>query len=495
MSPFARTSTPSAPVADATADSAVAADLMRVLVVEDDPDTRENLCDILSLDGYGTETASTIAEVRSRKDVAAFDAIILDRKLPDGTADELLPWLKQKGPDASVIVVTGFADLDGAIAALRAGAADYTLKPVNADALRARLAAIDEKRRLSLEKTRAESAFRTLIEAAPCLIVISRGPGEVVFVNSCAAGVTGYTQQELAERLPPRCFLVGGGSPSENTQKRFESPLLCRDGVRHWIIWQTQELLDYKGAAALMAVGQDITELQTAQQKALQAERLAAIGQMMAGLSHESRNALQRSKACLEMLEFEVADRPEAMELVQRLTKAQDHLQRLYEEVRSYAAPVQISREQCNVVNVWREKWSHIAPLHPNKHVTLREQIETDHCFCHGDYFALGQVFGNILENAITVVPEPGEIVVACREVKLGNEEALEVAFIDNGPGLDAEQATRIFEPFFTTKTKGTGLGMAIAKRIIDAHGGQISVRDRTAPGAEVVVVLPRGGD
>ena len=90
----------------------------------------------------------------------------------------------------------------------------------------------------------------------------------------------------------------------------------------------------------------DVTELKKAQELALRSERLAAIGQMMTGLAHESGNALARSQSCLEMLAWEVEDRPEALELIDRIQKAQDHLQQLYEEVRSYAAPLRLERER-----------------------------------------------------------------------------------------------------------------------------------------------------
>jgi hypothetical protein len=480
--------------------SAAGINPLRILVIEDDRDTRENLCDILELDGYQVETASTIAAVSARDDLATFGAIILDRRLPDGTADEFLPQLKRQAPQASIIVVTGYGDLDGAIAALRAGAADYTLKPVNADALRARLAALAETRRLVVEKQQAESAFRTLVDAAPCLIVISRQNGATVYANSCAIRTTGYSANEINRHLPRDRFVtlpLGSQSTTpESTSsaiERTERHFVCKDGSRRWIVWRTQVLDDYQGSPALMAVGQDITDLQTAQQKALQAERLAAIGEMMAGLSHESRNALQRSKACIEMLELEIADRPEAVELVQRLTKAQEHLQRLYEEVRSYAAPVQLNRELCDLRHIWREVWSHVVPLHPKKSIEFAERLEVDDYRCLVDRFALGQVFSNILENAVAAVPNPGQIKISYEVATLGNRPALEISILDNGPGIDAEQSTRIFEPFFTTKAKGTGLGMAIAKRIIESHGGEISVRDRTPPGAEIIIVLPRG--
>src|SRR3954463_4813382 len=90
-----------------------------VLVIEDDADARANLRDILELDDYQVETAGTAAEALARVDWSAYSAIILDRQLPDGTAAELLPHFKRLAPEAAIIIVTGYADLQGAIAALR----------------------------------------------------------------------------------------------------------------------------------------------------------------------------------------------------------------------------------------------------------------------------------------------------------------------------------------------------------------------------------------
>src|SRR6516225_7278356 len=102
---------------------------MHVLVVDDDPDTRANLCDILELDDHRVETAGSIAEALQRDNWADISAILLDRKLPDGTAEEILPRLKEVAPRADVLIVTGHADIQGAVDALRHGAADYILKP------------------------------------------------------------------------------------------------------------------------------------------------------------------------------------------------------------------------------------------------------------------------------------------------------------------------------------------------------------------------------
>jgi len=106
-----------------------------VLVVDDDEDTRFNLQDILELDGFRVETATSASEFLSRSAWDQVALVLLDRKLPDGTPQEVIPRLREKAPNAAVIIVTGYVDIEGAITALRSGAADYILKPVNADAL------------------------------------------------------------------------------------------------------------------------------------------------------------------------------------------------------------------------------------------------------------------------------------------------------------------------------------------------------------------------
>src|SRR6185295_17139001 len=96
--------------------------------------------------------------------------------------------------------------------------------------------------------------------------------------------------------------------------------------------------------AAVLVVGQDFTERREAQVKLLRSERLAGIGQMITGIAHESRNALQRIQSCTEMLELEIENNNEAQRLVRRLQEAQDNLVRLFDEVRNFAAPIQLEQ-------------------------------------------------------------------------------------------------------------------------------------------------------
>jgi PAS domain S-box-containing protein len=475
---------------------------LNVLVVDDDPDTRSNLCDILELDGHAVETAGTVAEVVARRDWSRVAAVILDRRLPDGSAEDLLPRLRRLAPGAAVLVVTGYADLQGAIAALRQGAADYILKPISADALRASLARVAERHRLTQAKERSEAAFRTLVEAAPCLIVILRPDRRVLYFSPFSAELTGHDAVAVLGRdffdlfLPSECHAAVDDklrrALAGEAVRGFENPVLCQDGSRRPVLWNVRRMSDYEGGPALLKIGLDITALKHAQERTLQAERLAAIGQMMTGLAHESGNALARSQACLEMLALEVQDRPEALDLVSRIQKAQDHLRQLYDEVRGYAAPVKLEREPCPLQAVWRQAWTNLAVQRQGRQATLHESAGGLDLCLPVDPFRLEQVFRNVFENSLAACRDPVEVTVTCSEGRLEGQPALRVSVWDNGPGLGPEQRRRIFEPFFTTKTKGTGLGMAIAKRIVDAHGGQIAVGTGPGPGAEIILLLPR---
>jgi PAS domain S-box-containing protein len=476
---------------------------LEILVIEDDADTRSNLRDILELDDHRVAEAASAAEALARADWERFDAVILDRRLPDAVADQLLPRLHALAPRADVIVVTGFADLDGAIAALRQGAADYILKPLNADALRASLDRLAERHRLARAKERSEAAFRNLVEAAECLIVIVRDDGTIQYLSPYTARLTGFGLiapigrdfEELLIPLPSRGILRAAldrareGRPARGV----ETPVACRDGSPRWVVWTARRLGDDDGRAVL-AVGQDITEVKRAQERALQAERLAAIGEMVAGLAHESRNAMQRSQACLEMLALADRDRPDSLGLIARVQRAMDDLHHLYEDVRGYAAPIRLEARPCDLREVWREAWTHLDASRRGREATLREGTDVADLRCVVDPFRLGQVFHNLLENALAAgrPDRPVHVTIRAEAAELDGQDALRVVVADDGPGLDAEGRRRVFDPFFTTKAKGTGLGMAIARRIVEAHGGRIAVGENS-PGAVFLITLPRG--
>jgi len=244
---------------------------------------------------------------------------------------------------------------------------------------------------------------------------------------------------------------------------------------------------------------QSESDLRSAQQKLIQSERLAAIGQMVTGLAHESRNALQRSRACLDMLSLDLESAPEQHDLVRRSRSALVELQTLYEEVRNYAAPIQLERSKQSIERLCNEVWGNLADQWRSMRVQL--VLRCNPCpDVNCDKHRIGQVIRNLFENSLSVAPADSKIFVDCRLIASANdaEPQVEIRVSDQGPGLDSTQRARIFEPFYTTKTKGTGLGMAICQRIVEAHGGRIFIAESKkdvepveATGATIVLELP----
>jgi len=472
---------------------------LRVLVIEDDPDTRENLCDILSLDGHDFDVAESAKSALAARDWAAYHVILLDWRLPDASAETLLPRLRALAPEAAVIVSTGVGGIDQAITALRHGAADYIAKPVDADLLRASLRRVAEQQRLKEDKVRSETAFRTLVEAAGSVIVILTPDSHIRYINPFGEQLTGFQSEELLNRswietLIPVEFHAAATEHLEHVlsglpERGLELPVADRRGRLHWLLCNVQHLNDFAGEPAILAVGQDVTDRKLAEQKLLQSERLAAIGQAMTGLAHESRNALQRGQADLELLELLVEGNSEATNLIHRLQRVQQELHRLYEEVRQYAAPIKLLLEQHQLDTVAREAWELLAPSRSGRGAELKI-VNGDASGCRIDRFQMLQVFRNLFENSLSAAADPVRIVVTFERRQMGSSGSLSVCVCDNGPGIPREVADSVLEPFFTTKTRGTGLGLSIARRIVEAHGGRIRLGSPPS-GAEFHIELP----
>jgi signal transduction histidine kinase len=210
---------------------------------------------------------------------------------------------------------------------------------------------------------------------------------------------------------------------------------------------------------------------------------------MVTGIAHESRNALHRIQSCSEMLELEIEGNDEDLRLVRRIEEAQDNLLCLFDEVRGFIAPIQLERASGSISGAGREAWQLLETARRDRIAKIREGTGCQAAIADIDHFRMVQVFRNLFENSLAAFTDPVVVNITCRDAALGRKNGIEVHIRDNGPGLSPHARENVFEPFFTTKTKGTGLGMAIARRIVDAHGGQITVGD-AGPGAEFVITL-----
>ncbi len=322
-------------------------------------------------------------------------------------------------------------------------------------------------------------------------------------------GISASTTTEVAERwiasiYPEDLARADAAWKPSRECERFEAEYRIRrqDGELRWVRDQGFAVHDANGKVVGYAgIADDVTDMMESQRRMLQTERLAAIGEAITGIAHESRNALQRSQACLEMLARRISDRPEATELAGRTQQALRELHLLYQRVRDYAAPLQLQPVVMNLRQIMQQTLSDLSSTIESRQAHIVELIEppgaADRFEGHVDPDALKQVFRNVLENALD--PELDRLVQRSHvrvELKWGETMVEERRFIrlriqDNGPGFHEGSGERIFEPFFTTKTRGTGLGMAISRRIVDAHRGTIAAHSQPGQGLQIEITLP----
>ena len=270
-------------------------------------------------------------------------------------------------------------DLDQAIIE-DAYATEYAAQLQRSERLAALGLVAEEIAQLNTDLQRRVIELQTLLDVIPIGIAIADDPEcRRIRVNRALAGLLRLDRSANASlnALPEgqplfRAFRNGTEIPVERLPLQQAARGMEGQGVEFDVIPLDGETVNLYGYAAPLldeqgrprgAVGAfvDMTERKKQQEQALQNERLAAIGQMVTGLAHESGNALARSQSCLEMLAWEVEDRPEAQDLIRRIQNAQDHLKQLYEEVRGYAAPLKLDREEWNLSQIWRQTWENLT--------------------------------------------------------------------------------------------------------------------------------------
>jgi len=362
----------------------------RLLVVDDNTALVENLAEILEGAGYSVRGAGTCA-LALQIAREGFDVALVDLRLPDGDGTALAPRLKEASPDGEVVLLTGFATLESAVAAVRAGACAYLVKP-------------------------------------------------------CAT-------QEL---------LVTVEQAMRQVRLHVEKRALSR--------------------------------------RAQMAEKLAAVGTMTAGLSHEIRNPLNAAALQLSVLERRLQRLPTEAQpaLLDPLTLVKDEIRRLdhiLEDFLQFARPREFVPGAVDVVAVVTKVLDLLGGEAERRGVRLERDLDSVPSVA-GDEERLRQVLVNLGLNALEAVAEGGLVRVSSRleaagDDPEGSDPLVAIVVDDDGAGIPPPSRERIFEPFFTTKAKGSGLGLSIVHAIVTQHGGRIRVEESPEGGARFALSLP----
>jgi signal transduction histidine kinase len=224
-------------------------------------------------------------------------------------------------------------------------------------------------------------------------------------------------------------------------------------------------------------------------QELSQRRALAAVGEFAAALAHEVRNPLTSIRVDLQRIEEKLPHDRESSELMARTLRKIDALNRSVSGALQVARSGHVSMEPLNLRDPLRAAVQMAEPAYRNQDAHLHaDGVEGEPIIVDGDAAALERLFLNLLLNAAQALAPGGSATVLVEVV--GDE--LRVSIKDEGRGIETENLERIFDPFFSTRSDGTGLGLPIALRIAQAHGGKLSTESMKGSGTTVTLHLPR---
>jgi signal transduction histidine kinase len=242
----------------------------------------------------------------------------------------------------------------------------------------------------------------------------------------------------------------------------------------------------YQAAAEQLAAAN--AHLREAEAAVRRSDRLAALGQLTAGLAHELRNPLGTMRASAEMLLKQTKSEDEVTrELAGFIASEVDRTNSLITRFLQFARPMHLRSEPTNLAEVIDRSVDELARHNPPYDVAVFKNYSPELRPIQLDAELMQRVFYNLLLNAAQATAPGGAITVKTRQV----DGMAEIAVIDRGTGIDKEHLENIFNPFFTTKSDGVGLGLAIVSKIVDEHGGNITVDSEKGSGSVFRVYLP----
>ncbi|TGU74604.1 GAF domain-containing protein [Geomonas terrae] len=233
-------------------------------------------------------------------------------------------------------------------------------------------------------------------------------------------------------------------------------------------------------------------QLSEAQESLLQKERLAAIGEMAAGIAHELKGPLVSIGGFAGRLARKLPKESTEWAHADLIVREVVRLEGILSEILLFSKKTTICYTRCNMVDVVKETLAVVTPPLEEKQIRISTKFPRQKQVLLGDSQQLKQVFINIILNSLDAMGTGGELMIQVLPCDLDGKDAVTVKIADTGGGIPLEQLNSIFTPFFTTKGSGTGLGLPIANRIITNHGGKIQITNQPGQGVEFRIILPK---
>lgn len=328
--------------------------------------------------------------------------------------------------------------------------------------------------------------------------VITFGPdGSMATTNFAAERMLGMTETEMVPKPATRLFQDDGGLGADVAKvidgraPRIvrEMTLVTRNGKVIHVQASVSRMRDVSGGTlgAVLTL-EDVSEVKALTEQLIRADRLAAMGELTAGVAHEVRNPLGIIRASVQLLEDSSCDEGRLHEASQVIKQEIDRLDKVIKALLDFGRPSSPTLRPIDVAATLSEVILFTRKFASRGGVEIVEDHGDDVPRIMADEDQVKQIAVNLISNAVQAMEDTGGTVRVSTRASNGFVVML---FADDGPGIPAESIGKVFDPFFSTRDQGTGLGLTIVHRIVDEHNGHIEVTSRPGEGTVFTVSLP----
>ena len=505
-----------------------AADALPVLVVDDDSALIRTLADILRVHGYAPEVAGTGREGLELAERRAPALAIVDLRLPDMDGMELVSKLHALSELTEVVVLTGNATVESAVAALREKSVDYLLKPVKVERFlqvasvaterwQRRVAERGLEARATQQEAVARFGHRALIASDAAVLfkdavaLVSETlalPRAEVLERRTDGSVTlkagvGWDPGDIGKVFPTAGAAANGGSAISVVIPGPVSPygILGAHAPGDRSFTRDDEHF-LQAIAHILGTAIERHKTETAFR---QAQRLEAVGRLAGGVAHDFNNMLTAITGYAEMIKMSLnGGQDSTREDIDEILKAAQRAAGLTRQLLAFSRQQVLQPRLFRLNDVVQGMEGMLRRL-ISEDIDLRISLDDDLAWTKADPGQFEQVVMNLVVNARDAMPDGGRLTIETSNVELDmsatgemtvpdDQDYVMLAVSDTGVGMDAETKARIYEPFFTTKgpDKGTGLGLPTVYGIVKQSGGDIWVYSELGHGTTFKVFLPR---
>jgi len=314
---------------------------------------------------------------------------------------------------------------------------------------------------------------------------LNRAGGDLLGIEPARA--VGHPLAELGLAFPEDWDSMRGRARGHETYRGEIE--IERGKARQVLGYSLRVLKEADGREGTLVVFQDLTEIKKLEREARFNEQLAAVGELAAGIAHEIRNPLASISGSVQVLSNELKVGSAERRLMEIIVSESNRLSRILEEFLRFVRPQErnvevfdVARNVTEVMDLFRLS-DEVSDAH-----RIEVKVSPSSSLLSGDRDQIRQIIYNVAKNAVHAMAAGGTLAVLGRE----EDSWYSIRFTDTGRGMSEEELSRLFTPFSTAFDGGTGLGMAIVRRIVEDHGGAIDAQSRPGEGTTVTILLPQ---